>query len=150
MTESQALKRYDVHLFPVIHLKVPATEAVSPRAAIELALQRTLPDLPDRLGQMGAGYCEEMSHFLVDVAGDAEFRQSRWFYSQDEPLLANLRRLIAWDRAGRPAEELEQILSETRDLFAICRLNQGARPHSTRFSHDRFPIDSLYLKENSV
>jgi len=117
MTESQTLKRYDVHLFPVIHLQVQAIEAVSPRAAIEQALQRTLPDLPDRLGQMGAGYCEEMSHFLVDVVGDTEFRQSRWFYSQDEPLLANLRRLIAWDRSGQPAEELEQILSETRDLL---------------------------------
>ena len=115
--DSQTLQRYDVHLFPVIHIKLSKIEAVSHRAEIEQALETTLTDLPDRLGQIGAEYREEMSHFLVDVTGDAEFRQSRWFYSQDEPLLANLRRLIAWDKAGQPSDELEQILSDTRNLL---------------------------------
>jgi hypothetical protein len=106
---------YHVHLFPVVRIKISNVEAASHREAIEKALERFEPDCLTRLEDAQGEFAEEISHYLVDVAGDEEFRQSQWFYSAEEPLLANLRRLTAWSDGGKAdQEELAKIISDAR------------------------------------
>lgn len=112
---SSCVPTYTVHLFPVVRIQVPGIEAADHREAVEQAVAQTAPGLYGRFERASAEYAEEISHYLVDVAGDEEFRQSQWFYSADEPLLAILRRLVAWDKNGRADPgALTQIIAESR------------------------------------
>ena len=114
MTDSVS-QQFDVHLFPVVRLKVSGVHATSPQAAIEKALEQM--DLHAYLANIGGEYAEELSHFLVDMVGDEQFSQSRWFYSQQTPLLDNLSRLVSWYDRGRPEAELQQIVRDARDVL---------------------------------
>jgi hypothetical protein len=112
---------YDVHLFPVVRIKVSGIEAASHREAIERALERVGSNLPAQLARAGAEYAEEISHYLVDVAGDEEYRQSQWFYSAEEPLLTILRRLVIWRDGGQANQEmLAKILADARQALENC------------------------------
>ena len=116
MAKTPDRQRFDVHLFPVVRLQVSGVEAGSPQAAIEKALEQT--DLHSRFAGDDGEYAEELSHFLVDAAGDEQYEQSRWFYSKQTPLLANLSRLVLWSEHDRPETELHEILRDAREALA--------------------------------
>ena len=120
-TETNANTMYDVHLFPVVRLKVPNVEAPSHREAITWARCQIAENLTQRCPDDAGEYAEEFSHYLVDVVGDEERRQSQSFYSQDEPLVANLRRLVNWYDARRDnAGELAEIINDARDVLKFA------------------------------
>jgi hypothetical protein len=108
---------YDVHLFPVIRLKVSGIAAASHREAIEKACAATVPDLYQRYETKDGDFAEEISHFLVDVVGDEQFECSRFYYSQTDPLVSNLARLITWYENGADGEELERIIADAREVL---------------------------------
>ena len=116
MAKTPDQQRFDVHLFPVVRLRVPGVEAESPQAAIEKALEQT--DLHSRFAGDDGEYAEELSHFLVDAAGDEQYEQSRWFHSRQTPLLANLSRLVLWRDRGQTETELHEILRDAREALA--------------------------------
>ena len=113
--DSQSL--YDVHLFPVVRIKVSGIAATSHREAIEKACVATVPELYQRFETKDGDFAEEISHFLVDVVGDEQFECSRSYYSQAEPLITNLARLITWHDKGADSDELERIIADARDVL---------------------------------
>jgi hypothetical protein len=107
---------FDVHLFPVIRVRISGVEGPSHREAVEEALRHLGPTFYARFKEPDSEFAEEFSHFLVDVAGDDDFRNSQWFYSSQEPLLALLRRLLEWDQRGRTdGQLLTKLLANARD-----------------------------------
>ncbi len=110
-------KMFDVHLFPVVRIKVSGVEATSHVEAVEQAVAQI--DLHAECESTNFEYAEELSHFLVDVTGDQEFENSQWFYSQDNPLLANLARLLRWYEQGRSPDELDVIIKTARDALSV-------------------------------
>ena len=109
---------FDVHLFPVVRLKVPGVLASSHVEAVERALEQVGAELQECLASSGVEYAEEISHYLVDVAGDSDYLQSRWFYAAEDPLLTFLRRLAAWDESGRDAATLHELITDVRAHLA--------------------------------
>jgi hypothetical protein len=116
MPEQQVTRQYDVHLFAVVRFKVAGVQAESHQEAVKSALSQT--DLYALCSNGTGDYAEELAHYAVDVVGDEEFIQSRWYYSQQSPLMANLVRLVTWYDRGRPEAELDQILCDARDTLA--------------------------------
>ena len=108
---------YDVHLFPVVRLKVSDIAAASHREAVEKACSATVPELYQRFETKDGDFAEEISHFLVDVVGDEQFECSRFYYSESDPLVSNLARLITWYDKGADSEELERIIADARDVL---------------------------------
>lgn len=109
---------FDVHLFPVVRLKISGVQAASHVEAIARALEKVGPELEGRFARAEVEYAEAISHYLVDVVGDPDFSQSRWFYSADEPLLTFLRRLAAWDGSGRDPAALQELIADVRRHLA--------------------------------
>ena len=112
----QFTQQYDVHLFAVVRFKVGGVQAESHHEAVRSALAQT--DLYAVCANGTGEYAEELAHYAVDVVGDKEFEHSRWYNSQESPLMANLARLVTWYDRGRPEEELDQILCDARDSLA--------------------------------
>ena len=95
-------------------------------------LQDELDKLRKRLRELTGGelarrfrddmeYTGEISHYLVDVVGDEEFLQSQFFYSQDEPLIANLGRLVNWYDVRRDdTGELAAIIHNAREVLKFA------------------------------
>ena len=108
---------YHVHIFAVVRVRVAGITAPSHQAAAEQAHQQ-VPTFQQRFHGSDCDYADEISHYLVDVAGDEDFRNSRWFYSQDQPLFANLQRLLAWHDGHRDAAELDAIIADARQAIA--------------------------------
>jgi hypothetical protein len=107
---------FDVHLFPVIRVKISVVDAPSPRDAVEETLRHIGPNFYARFKEPDSEFADEFSHYLVDVPGDADFRESQWFYSTQEPLLSLLRRLQQWDERGRTdGQLLDKLLADARD-----------------------------------
>jgi hypothetical protein len=72
MSAEAAIPRvYDVHLFPVVRLKVSGVQAASHVEAIERTLEKVGPELEGRFASAGVEYAEAISHYLVDVVGDS-------------------------------------------------------------------------------
>ncbi len=108
-------RQYNVQIFAVVRVEVANVLATSSREAIDNTLQQT--DIGSQVGG-NAEYAGELSHFVVDLVGDTEFRQSDSFTSQDQPLLANLARLLNWAEQGRDPLQLERILNDARAAVA--------------------------------
>ncbi len=111
----QSQRRYNVQIFAVVRVDVANMPAASCREAVNTALRQI--DLASQVGS-NAEYAGELSHFVVDLVGDKEFRQSESFTSQDQPLLANMARLLNWAEHGRNPLELERILHDARAAVA--------------------------------
>ena len=109
---------FNVHLFPVVRIKVSSVEAPSHIEAVEQAVAQT--DLYSECESTNFEYAEELSHFLVDVAADPEFENSQWFYSRNNPLRVNLARLVKWYDQGRSPNELEAIIKSARDALSAA------------------------------
>ena len=75
---------YDVHLFPLVRVKVRGVEADSQIAAIGKAeAVVNLNQLFDRTGDVDTEYAEEISHYLVDEEEDPEFERSEFYHFKD-------------------------------------------------------------------
>lgn len=112
---------FDVHLFAIVRWKLPAVPAVCPETAIQAAREhpatarwlRLLED-PQGIGE----FADEFSHYLVDVTGDEEFEQSRWFHAAESPLVVFARRWVEWADNGRAVDELPQLHEEARQILS--------------------------------
>lgn len=79
MFEEQ-LNTYDVHIFAVVRVKVSGIRAHTQKNALADAEQAV--DFDQLFNTERAEYAEEISHYLVDVAGDAEYEESQWFLNR--------------------------------------------------------------------
>jgi hypothetical protein len=87
------MKKFDVHLYTVVRVKVPNVEAASMKEAIDKA--EGLVDL-DRFfsglrsanvkDMVSAEYADEIVHYLVDVQGDVDYRESQVFTASKRPM----------------------------------------------------------------
>ena len=112
-------QQFDVHLFPVIRWKCSGISASSPEEAIQLAqVHLPLDRLEMQLRDLDAEYAEEISHYLVDIVGDADFERSRFYHSSQELCLVPLRLLLAWSEGGRNEAVLVALLAEVREMLA--------------------------------
>lgn len=121
MTDSTRL--FDVHLYAIVRRTIAKIAADSPAAAVAQAQQH--PSVAAWLRRLddpqGAGeFAEEFSHYLVDVVGDDDFEQSRWFHAAESPLLEILRNLFRGDDTGRDPEQLPDLLQEVRQILSRC------------------------------
>jgi hypothetical protein len=119
-----ALQTFDVHLFAVIRQKFPGIQAADMPAAIQAAIDSTAAERwlshfraenasCDALGE----FVEEFSQYLVDVAGDADFGQSRWYSDSTNQETALLLKLVQWaDSQHQFSSELDEIVAEARKL----------------------------------
>jgi len=98
MTNTRQLsKRYDVHIFTQVRVKVFEVEAADHAEAIKKAEQQVdffALLLNERSGDgasetewAGPGTTDE---YLVDEVGDEEYRQSRWYKWADGKIVPNL------------------------------------------------------------
>jgi len=79
------MKRYDVHIYPIVRVKVSGVEADNQVEAIKKAEQIIdLHSLLDRDDEIE--YAEDIDCFLVDEEGDEEYQKSRWYDKQYRPL----------------------------------------------------------------
>jgi hypothetical protein len=109
---------FDVHLFAVVRLKVSGVPAPTMTDAIPAALERIpAPSLYGRFSSPDTEYAEEISHYLVDVVGDTEFAQSRFFDSAEDPLVQFVRELVAWHDGGRDTDRLSHLLAQARQFL---------------------------------
>jgi len=80
------MKRYDVHIYPVVRVKVSGVEAESQVEAIRKAEEMTdFHRLFDREAN-GIEYAEDIDCFLADEDGDEEYLNSRWYDKEYRPL----------------------------------------------------------------
>lgn len=68
---------FDVHLYAVVRVKVADVEAPSMETAIERA--RAEADLDGMFATDTTQWAEEIVYAVVDVQGDEEYEQSKWF-----------------------------------------------------------------------
>jgi hypothetical protein len=114
-------RKFNVHVYPVVRIKVAGIAARSHRDAIRQATERLSPDvLYRRFDSDDSGYSEEFSHFVVDVAGADDFRRSRHYHSSDEPLIQLLRELVEFHRQPRRhRQQLDSIVAEARKVLRM-------------------------------
>lgn len=76
--------KYNVHIYPIVRVKVCDIEADSQKEAIKLAeTQVNLYRLFDADGPE-VEYAEGIDGFLVDEVGDSDFRRSTWYNNNGE------------------------------------------------------------------
>jgi hypothetical protein len=106
---------FDVHLFAVVRIKFSHVSAVCVHDAVRAAIERfDSSDFLKLFDGESTEFADEFSHFLVDLVGDAEFEQSRFVTSRQEPLVALLEKLVGWDASDRLQTELSVLLAEAR------------------------------------
>lgn len=116
MPDEQPKQQFNVHIFAVVRVMVPGVDAVSQREAISKTLAST--DLHAQFIDTDCEYAEELAYFAVDVVGDDEFSQTRWYDNRETPHLTYLARLIQWYDNGRPEDELQQVIRDAREVLA--------------------------------
>ena len=68
---------YDVYIFAVVRVKVPGVDADSQQAAIRQAVQNI--DLHAQFDGSNTAYTDEISSYMVDEVGDAEYRRAQHY-----------------------------------------------------------------------
>ncbi|MBI4311443.1 MAG: hypothetical protein HY681_06645 [Chloroflexi bacterium] len=88
--QTMATKKYDVHLFTVVRVKLEGIEATSQRDAIEKAQQRFARErigealgLTRSISGVETEYAEEVVDYLVDEEGDPEYKRSRRYRPEE-------------------------------------------------------------------
>lgn len=75
--------KYDVHIYPIVRVKVAGIEADSPEAAIAIAgkaFNLSNESAPEIAGTAEFEWLDESAPYaLVDIAGDDEYQHSAWF-----------------------------------------------------------------------
>jgi len=113
------MPRFDVHLYPVGMVTVRGIEADSQLAAGCLACSQMRDALLDRFRRIQVEFDGEFSGFLVDVEGDHEFAQSRFFHNGDDPLIDLFRRFVRCHDSSQPdSSQLPALLAEAREEIA--------------------------------
>lgn len=88
--------KYDVHLFPIVRVKVHGVEAGSQEEAIKKAEEST--DFDDLFNKApDIEYAEEVAYYLIDEVGDEEYERTRWHDGAftSNPQKRNVNELIA-------------------------------------------------------
>jgi hypothetical protein len=88
--------KYDVHLFPIVRVKVHGVEAGSQEEAIKKAEEST--DFDNLFNKApDIEYAEEVAYYLVDEVGDEEYERTRWHDGAftSDPQKRNVNELIA-------------------------------------------------------
>jgi len=85
------MPNYDVHLYPIVHIKVLGVKAESMKEAIKRTLDtldwhRLLASKQNFSDIAYIEFAEGFDSFLVDVVGDSEFTQSKWFTKNINPV----------------------------------------------------------------
>lgn len=115
---AETSSQFNVHLFAVVRIKFSDVSAISPHEAVRTAIdQFGSSEFPKSFDGESTEFADEFSHFLVDHVGDAAFEQSCFLTSRQEPLVALLEQLVAWDASGRPETELSVLLAEARRVL---------------------------------
>lgn len=116
--QSAASGRYDVQLFALLPARVSEVAADSPREAVEQAgLQLTADDLRAQWEKEPPEIA--YSHFAVWECPSLADAEPQVLFVADHPLLTLLRRLVAWDEAGRMDDlELAGVLSAMRQILS--------------------------------
>ncbi|MBI4313130.1 MAG: hypothetical protein HY681_15345 [Chloroflexi bacterium] len=88
--QAMATKKYDVHLFTVVRVKLEGIEAGSQREAIKKAEERFHQErigdalgLTRPIGGTEAEYAEEIVDYLVDESGDPGYELSRRYRPEE-------------------------------------------------------------------
>jgi hypothetical protein len=82
-------RTYDVHLFPVVRMKIPGVQAESQTEAIKKAIEGFAFSSPFVFGD--AEYADELEFFLVDEVGDEEYERTQWYeYDTEGQLVAGM------------------------------------------------------------
>lgn len=77
--------RYDVHLYPVVRVKVPGIEANSHGEAVKRARNRVDLDrllslaIHDGIHVLDIEYAEDLAYYLIDEVGDANHARTTWY-----------------------------------------------------------------------
>ncbi len=88
--------KYNVHLFPIVRVKVHGVEADSQEEAIKKAEDST--DFNDLFNKApDIEYAEEVAYYLVDEVGDEEYERTGWHDGAftSDPQKRNVNELIA-------------------------------------------------------
>jgi hypothetical protein len=115
---------YTVHVFPVVHVRIPKVEASSPEEAIDKA--ESMMDLNRELQLVNTEYAEEISHYLVDEDGDPDYSKSVWFGPGKEKGWPSLFGLVQTIMNADP-KELPSFMgiNSTTDGIIELRLRKG-------------------------
>lgn len=123
-TETQPLTKYDVHYYAEIRQKFTNIEASSPREAVLKGFedQRYLRWIQQfyvehplcvRIGEFAEGF----SGYMVDVAGDTDYSESRYFADCAQDGVAVLQQLVAWaERQPLIPAGLQPIVDRAKQL----------------------------------
>jgi len=96
--------KYKVHLFPVVHLPAVEIEAKNQKQALEKADKLFRGDENrETLIKTSGEYADEVVSYLVDEVGDKEYKNSRWYTEDFQPL---------WDRDGRAKSDTVFVVNE--------------------------------------
>jgi nicotinate-nucleotide pyrophosphorylase len=82
------MKKYKVHLFPVVHLPAIEVEADNQEDALTKADEIWFDKMSseERAEAIKQGeYSEELKQYLVDEVGDKEHEKSTWYMKDHEP-----------------------------------------------------------------
>jgi hypothetical protein len=118
MNRSAPNGRYDVQLFALLPARVSQVAADSPREAVEEAGRQLTAD------DLRAQWEEEppeiaYSHFAVWECQSLADAEPQFLFVAEHPLPTLLRRLVAWDDAGRADDlELARVLSAARQVLS--------------------------------
>jgi hypothetical protein len=66
------MPQFDIHIYAVVRVKVRGVEAENQAAAIARAVRET--DLFEEIHRPEAEFSEDISHYLVDIQGDEEYK----------------------------------------------------------------------------
>lgn len=77
--------KYDVHIYAIVRVKVQSIEAESQTEAIEKARVNTDMEQAIQEGE----FTDEVTGYLVDEAGDAEFKNTRVYLADGVTLDPN-------------------------------------------------------------
>lgn len=115
MARRRHQRLYDVHLMKVVNVKVARVEADDMRDAIEEAEgSHDWYHLFRDVRHADTEYNEDTAAMLVDIVGDEEFNQSRWFDSITNPLMPLIKEIV--DNEKDPEKLAAAIAAARRKL----------------------------------
>lgn len=151
------MPKYDVHLFPILRVKIVDIEAASQVEAIQKAAAQwnSFSNEPPSIEHVEAAeYAEEISYFLVDDVGDEEHQNSQFYEADGKTPLADPR-LVIEVVAGM----ISNIVSSTSKLTEVVvldydidgtppiELREGPDGRKCRCYRDSVPVDPKYVEE---
>ncbi len=117
------LRLFDVHIFAVVRVKVENVSAHTYAQAIHEAHLRV--NLDERFN---GDWTEEVTEYLVDVAGDEDYSHSRYFDDDPTGTRQYLNRVVSLHQDGLSPAELASALQQLACEVATHLRNLGEPP----------------------